>query len=115
MTNGAPDAALQHHGSKGSGERTDPERQQEAMARQWTVSHLQDEMRYIREVSGATAASSQALSWSGVDGVCVLPVPVQVRDSLEKVRERMYGQFGGMQQSMQKLSQEIRVKRKTPT
>uniref|UniRef100_H3CVB2 Myocardial zonula adherens protein n=1 Tax=Tetraodon nigroviridis TaxID=99883 RepID=H3CVB2_TETNG len=80
MTNGAPDAALQHHGSKGSGERTDPERQQEAMARQWTVSHLQDEMRYIREV----------------------------RDSLEKVRERMYGQFGGMQQSMQKLSQEIR-------
>lgn len=34
---------------------------------------------------------------------------VQVRDSLEKVRERMYGQFGGMQQSMDKLSQEIRV------
>lgn len=33
-----------------------------------------------------------------------------MRDSLEKVRERMYGQFGGMQQSMQKLSQEIRVK-----
>lgn len=32
-----------------------------------------------------------------------------MRDSLEKVRERMYGQFGGMQQSMQKLSQEIRV------
>lgn len=34
---------------------------------------------------------------------------VQVRDSLEKVRERMYGQLGGMQQSMEKLSQEIRV------
>lgn len=34
-----------------------------------------------------------------------------MRDSLEKVRERMYGQFGGMQQSMQKLSQEIRVKK----
>lgn len=33
-----------------------------------------------------------------------------MRDSLEKVREKMYGQFGGMQQSMQKLSQEIRVK-----
>lgn len=40
----------------------------------------------------------------------MLRVCVQVRDSLEKVRERMYGQFGGMQQSMQKLSQEIRVK-----
>lgn len=38
-------------------------------------------------------------------------VSLQVRDSLEKVRERMYGQFGGMQQSMQKLSQEIRVKK----
>lgn len=34
---------------------------------------------------------------------------MQVRNSLEKVRERMYGQFGGMQQSMQKLSQEIKV------
>ncbi|KAE8297067.1 DNA-directed RNA polymerase II subunit GRINL1A [Larimichthys crocea] len=33
----------------------------------------------------------------------------EMRDSLEKVRERMYGQFGGMQQSMQKLSQEIRA------
>ena len=39
----------------------------------------------------------------------VLFICIQVRDSLEKVRERMYGQFGGMQQSMQKLSQEIRV------
>lgn len=40
----------------------------------------------------------------------VLPPP-QVRDSLEKVRERMYGQFGGMQQSMQKLTQDIKVPR----
>ncbi|KAI7814779.1 myocardial zonula adherens protein isoform X2 [Triplophysa rosa] len=55
--------------------------QQEVMAREGSVSQLRDEMKYIREV----------------------------RDSLEKVRERMYGQFGGMQQSMQKLSQELRV------
>ncbi|KAI4830548.1 hypothetical protein KUCAC02_002172, partial [Chaenocephalus aceratus] len=33
----------------------------------------------------------------------------EVRDSLEKVREKMYGQFGGMQQSMQSLTQEIRI------
>ena len=39
----------------------------------------------------------------------VLCICMKVRDSLEKVRERMYGQFGGMQQSMQKLSQEIKV------
>lgn len=38
-------------------------------------------------------------------------ISTQVRDSLEKVRERMYGQFGGMQQSMQKLSNELRVKK----
>ncbi|XP_056881115.1 myocardial zonula adherens protein isoform X3 [Takifugu flavidus] len=82
MTNGVPEAPLQHPESKVSGavQKTGPERQREVMARQWTVGHLQDEMRYIREV----------------------------RDSLEKVRERMYGQFGGMQQSMQKLSREIR-------
>ncbi|XP_056608484.1 myocardial zonula adherens protein isoform X2 [Triplophysa dalaica] len=55
--------------------------QQDVMAREGSVSHLRDEMKYIREV----------------------------RDSLEKVRERMYGQFGGMQQSVQKLSQELRV------
>ncbi|KAJ8396639.1 hypothetical protein AAFF_G00014770 [Aldrovandia affinis] len=50
------------------------------MAYEWPVSHLKDEMKYIREV----------------------------RDSLEKVRERMYGQFGSMQQSVHKLSHEIR-------
>ncbi|KAM9366974.1 myocardial zonula adherens protein [Symphorus nematophorus] len=83
MTNGAPETSLQHHGPKVYGvvQRTGSDRQQEVMAREWTVNHLQDEMKYIREV----------------------------RDSLEKVRERMYGQFGGMQQSMQKLSQEIRT------
>lgn len=62
-------------------QRTGSDRQQQVMAYEWSVGHLRDEMKYIREV----------------------------RDSLEKVRERMYGQFGGMQQSMQKLSQEIRV------
>ncbi|XP_023140978.2 myocardial zonula adherens protein isoform X1 [Amphiprion ocellaris] len=83
MTNGVPETSLQHHGPKVFGvvQRTGSDRQQEVMAREWTVSHLQDEMRYIREV----------------------------RDSLEKVRERMYGQFGGMQQSIEKLSQEIRA------
>uniref|UniRef100_A0A8B9HE54 Myocardial zonula adherens protein n=1 Tax=Astyanax mexicanus TaxID=7994 RepID=A0A8B9HE54_ASTMX len=62
-------------------QRTGEQQQQEVTAREWPVNTLRDEMRYIREV----------------------------RDSLEKVRERMYGQFGGMQQSMQKLSQELRM------
>ncbi|XP_054627416.1 myocardial zonula adherens protein isoform X4 [Dunckerocampus dactyliophorus] len=83
MTNGLPEPSLQHRGPKMYGivQRNNTDRQQEVMAREWTVHHLHDEMRYIREV----------------------------RDSLEKVRERMYGQFGGMQQSVHKLSQEIRV------
>ncbi|XP_026234172.1 myocardial zonula adherens protein isoform X2 [Anabas testudineus] len=83
MTNGVPETSLQQHGPKVYGvvQRTGMDRQQEVMAREWTYSHLHDEMRYIREV----------------------------RDSLEKVRERMYGQFGGMQQSMRKLSEEIRA------
>ncbi|XP_072574079.1 uncharacterized protein [Paramormyrops kingsleyae] len=59
----------------------DTDTQQGVMAHEWTVSHLRDEMNYIRAV----------------------------RDSLEKVRERMYGQFGGMQQSMQKMSQDIKA------
>ncbi|KAM4630637.1 myocardial zonula adherens protein isoform 2-T2 [Polymixia lowei] len=82
-TNGVQETSLQRNGPKVYGvvQRTGSDRQQEVMAREWPVNHLQDEMRYIREV----------------------------RDSLEKVRERMYGQFGGMQQSMQKLSQEIRT------
>ncbi|XP_075966265.1 myocardial zonula adherens protein [Anarhichas minor] len=83
MANGAPETAQENQGPKVYGvvQRTGSDSQQEVMAREWTVTHLQDEMKYIREV----------------------------RDSLEKVRERMYGQFGGMQQSMQKLSQEIRA------
>ncbi|KAK2854061.1 hypothetical protein Q5P01_006722 [Channa striata] len=83
MTNGLPATSLQNHGPKVYGvvQRTGSDREQEVMAREWTFNHLQDEMRYIKEV----------------------------RDSLEKVRERMYGQFGGMQQSMQKLSEEIRT------
>lgn len=48
--------------------------------------------------------------FSSLELACMRRVSLQVRDSLEKVRERMYGQFGGMQQSMQKLSQDIRVK-----
>ncbi|CAL8244646.1 unnamed protein product [Lota lota] len=78
-----PESSAQHDGPKVYGvvQRTGSDQQQEVMARQWSANHLQDEMRYIREV----------------------------RDSLEKVRERMYGQFGGMQQSMQKLSQDIRM------
>ncbi|KAG5839397.1 hypothetical protein ANANG_G00204550 [Anguilla anguilla] len=62
-------------------QRTGADRQQEVMAYEWPVNHLRDEMRYIKEV----------------------------RESLEKVREKMSGQFGGMQQSMQRLSQDIRV------
>ncbi|XP_056134428.1 myocardial zonula adherens protein [Lampris incognitus] len=83
IANGLPETMPLQHGPKVYGivQRTGTDRQQEVMAREWPVNHLQDEMRYIREV----------------------------RDSLEKVRERMYGQFGGMQQSMQKLSQEIRA------
>ncbi|XP_054892726.1 myocardial zonula adherens protein isoform X2 [Poeciliopsis prolifica] len=82
-TNGAPATSAQHHGPKMYGvvQRTSTDRRQELMAREWTVDHLHDEMKYIREV----------------------------RDSLEKVRERMYGQFGGMQQSMEKLSREMRA------
>lgn len=81
--NGVPEPSLQHHGPKVYGvvQRTGSDRQQEVMAREWSTNHLHDEMRYIREV----------------------------RDSLEKVRERMYSQFGGMQQSMQQLTQEIKT------
>ncbi|XP_077419914.1 myocardial zonula adherens protein isoform X2 [Vanacampus margaritifer] len=83
MTNGQLEPSLQHHGPKMYGvvQSNNPDRQQRVMAREWTVGHLHDEMKYIREV----------------------------RDSLEKVRERMYGQFGGMQQSVQKMSQEIKT------
>ncbi|XP_059927230.1 myocardial zonula adherens protein isoform X2 [Gadus macrocephalus] len=80
---GPPEDGERQDGPKVYGvvQRTGGDRTQEVMARQWSANHLQDEMKYIKEV----------------------------RDSLEKVRERMYGQFGGMQQSMQKLSQEMRM------
>uniref|UniRef100_A0A8C5C299 Myocardial zonula adherens protein n=1 Tax=Gadus morhua TaxID=8049 RepID=A0A8C5C299_GADMO len=80
---GPPEGGERQDGPKVYGvvQRTGGDRTQEVMARQWSANHLQDEMKYIKEV----------------------------RDSLEKVRERMYGQFGGMQQSMQKLSQEMRM------
>ncbi|MBN3296299.1 MYZAP protein, partial [Amia calva] len=54
---------------------------EEVVACEWSLNQLQDEMKYIREV----------------------------RDSLEKVRERMYGEFGGMKRSIQKLSREMHV------
>lgn len=54
MTNGVPETSLQHHGPKVYGvvQRTGSDKQPEVMAREWTANHLQDEMRYIREVSG---------------------------------------------------------------
>ncbi|KTG42615.1 hypothetical protein cypCar_00023714, partial [Cyprinus carpio] len=83
MTNGIGREQPAQHGSRvyGMVQSTHTSHQQEVMARELSVSHLRDEMRYIREV----------------------------RDSLEKVRERMYGQFGGMQQSVQTLTQELKV------
>uniref|UniRef100_A0A672M456 Myocardial zonula adherens protein n=1 Tax=Sinocyclocheilus grahami TaxID=75366 RepID=A0A672M456_SINGR len=94
MTNGIGRDQPAQHGSRVYGvvQSTGTSHQQEVMAREWSVSPLRDEMRYIREV----------------------------RDSLEKVRERMYGQFGGMQQSVQKfgtnshkryLESEVRTRR----
>ncbi|XP_077085578.1 myocardial zonula adherens protein isoform X2 [Siphateles boraxobius] len=83
VTNGISREQLAQHGPRVYGvvHSTGSNHQQEVMARDWSAGHLRDEMRYIREV----------------------------RDSLEKVRERMYGQFGGMQQSVQKLSQELKA------
>lgn len=84
VTNGiGREQSAQQHGPRVYGlvQSSGTNQQQEVMAREWSVNQLRDEMRYIREV----------------------------RDSLEKVRERMYGQFGGMQQSMQKLTQELKA------
>ncbi|KAK0136858.1 Myocardial zonula adherens protein [Merluccius polli] len=94
-----PESPAPHDGPKMYAvvQRTGSDRQQEVMARGWSVNHLQDEMRYIREAK------------DDLMYVCPCLCVPKVRDSLEKVRERMYGQFGGMQQSMQKLSQEIRT------
>lgn len=65
MTNGVPEAPLQQHGSKVSGvvQRTGTERQREVTGRQWTVSHLHDEMRYIREVNGHKGSKQPGLRW----------------------------------------------------
>lgn len=51
-TNGATETLLQNHGPKVYGvvQRTGGDKEKEVMARQWTVSHLQEEMKYIREV-----------------------------------------------------------------
>lgn len=75
MSNGVADAPLQHHG-----ERTGSERQQEVVARQWTVTHLQDEMRYIREVSAHGGNNQPGLQqrcerlgcFPAADGLCML-------------------------------------------
>ncbi|MGH0154872.1 UNVERIFIED_CONTAM: hypothetical protein FKN15_029777 [Acipenser sinensis] len=61
--------------------RPDADSRREVVVREWSANQLTDEMNYIKEV----------------------------RVSLEKVRERMYGEFGGIQQKMQQLSQDIRV------
>lgn len=63
MTNGAPGTSLQNHGSKVYGvvHSVGTDRQQEVMAREWTVNHLQDEMKYIREVSGAAREQQPGL------------------------------------------------------
>ncbi|XP_061078269.1 myocardial zonula adherens protein-like isoform X1 [Conger conger] len=55
--------------------------QEEVTACEWPVDHLRDEMKYIREV----------------------------RESLEKVQEKMSSQLDGMQQSAQRLSQDMKV------
>lgn len=83
VTNGIGREQPAQHGSRvyGVEQSTGTSHQQEVMACERSASHLRDEMRYIREV----------------------------RDSLENVRERMYGQFGGMQQSVQKLTQELKA------
>ncbi|KAL4613364.1 myocardial zonula adherens protein-like [Arapaima gigas] len=82
VTNGVSEKSPQRKPQAyGATPRGGTDRQQEAMVHEWSVNHLRDEMNYIKEV----------------------------RNSLEKVRERMYGQFGGMQHSVQKLSQEIKA------
>ncbi|TRY97197.1 hypothetical protein DNTS_000485 [Danionella cerebrum] len=83
VTNGISREQPAQHGPRVYGlvQSSGTNHQQEVKARDWSVNQLRDEMRYIREV----------------------------RDSLEKVRERMYGQFGGMQQSMQQLTQDLKA------
>uniref|UniRef100_A0A8C4THX2 Myocardial zonula adherens protein n=1 Tax=Erpetoichthys calabaricus TaxID=27687 RepID=A0A8C4THX2_ERPCA len=61
--------------------RPDTENQSEVLVYQWSVNQVKEDMEYIKEV----------------------------RNSLEKVSERIYGEFGGMQEKLQQLSNEIRV------
>ena len=53
MTNGVQETP-QQPGPKVYGvvQRTGSDKQQEVMACEWSVNHLRDEMRYIKEVSG---------------------------------------------------------------
>uniref|UniRef100_A0A8C4TDB7 Myocardial zonula adherens protein n=1 Tax=Erpetoichthys calabaricus TaxID=27687 RepID=A0A8C4TDB7_ERPCA len=60
--------------------RPDTENQSEVLVYQWSVNQVKEDMEYIKEV----------------------------RNSLEKVSERIYGEFGGMQEKLQQLSNEIR-------
>lgn len=68
VTNGVADGSLQHGGPKVYGivQRVGADRQQEVMAREWTASHLQDEMKYIREVSRSLTRASLFGGFSSV-------------------------------------------------
>lgn len=56
VTNGIGREQLAQHGPRVYGvvHSTGTNHQQEVIAREWSVSHLRDEMRYIREVSTVT-------------------------------------------------------------
>ena len=77
----------------------------------WDGVHQGGEWKLTQQASGPSGPHVICSRQLCVYNICyVISVcSVQVRDSLEKVREKMYGQFGGMQQSMQSLTQEIRV------
>lgn len=68
VANGVADGSLPHGGPKVYGivQRVGADRQQEVMAREWTASHLQDEMKYIREVSGSQTGGIS----SSIGSVC---------------------------------------------
>ncbi|XP_041075123.1 myocardial zonula adherens protein isoform X1 [Polyodon spathula] len=81
MSNGAPSEPHKRGMVYGVVHRPDADSQREVVVCEWSANQMKEEMNYIKEV----------------------------RISLEKVRERMYGEFGGIQQKMQQLSQDIRV------
>ncbi|XP_041082416.1 myocardial zonula adherens protein-like [Polyodon spathula] len=81
VSNGAPSEPNKRGMVYGVVHRPDADSQREVVVCEWSANQMKDEMNYIKEV----------------------------RVSLEKVRERMYGEFGGIQQKMQQLSQDIRV------